>query len=154
MGHLTIDQLSTLNAVISAAPVAKEITWNRVDDSTGESLSDTFTIFVRKLAYEDQEQMMVMSGALDSIAEENLDIDDEDEQPQRKKASRKSITAALIATAVRLGENSTEELTHEQAARLHPTLAQAMLQAIAEVNPVPKQKKARARRGSVARAGA
>lgn len=147
---MQIDQLINMGGLISAAPVPQEITWVRIDPDSGEELSDTFTIHVRKLAYEDQERMLMMAGAFDRLHDDDAETDS---QQAPKKVSQKSINSALIATAVRLGETADQELTYEQASRLHHTLAGAMLDAISKVNPAPRKKKSGARRGNLARAG-
>jgi hypothetical protein len=150
---MNLQQLQALGGVLPSAPVPQEITWTRIDEATGEELGDTFTVFVRRLAYVDQERMMQLAGVFDHLLDDE-DADESAAEKAAKRVSQKSINSALIATAIRLGDDAQEELTYEQAMQLHPMLARAMLDAISKVNPAPRKKKAPARRGSLARAGA
>lgn len=150
--NIDLEQLAAIGGVISAAPIPEEITWKRVSDD-GDHLEDVFTIHVRKLAYIDQERIFKMAGIYESLepaeGESNADF-----QARFKELQKKSANAALICVAVRLGDDATEELSYENACRLHPSLAAALLNAIYKVNPSPRKKKAQPARSNVARAGA
>lgn len=145
---MDLKQLTDLGGVRPAALVPVEVTWARLDDVTGEDLSTTFTVHVRRLAYIDQERIFVMSGMFDN------EVDLDDDVPAVAKPA-KSANAALIVTAVRFGKEGEEDLTYEMACNLHPTLAMALIGAINKVNPLPpSKKKALAKRSNVARVGA
>lgn len=144
---MDLKQLTDLGGVRPAALVPVEVTWARLDDVTGEDLSTTFTVHVRRLAYIDQERIFVMSGMLD-------EIEDDEDGPKAAKPA-KSANAALIATAVRFGDSGEEDLSYEMACNLHHSLAMTLIRAINKVNPPPpNKKKALVKRSNVARVGA
>lgn len=126
---MNVDQLSKLGGVIPAAPVKKTITWTRVGKG-GKEVSDTFDVFVRRLAYADQERILKLSGIYDQF------VRGEDDE----SLNDPSINAATIAVALRLGEDGQERLSYEQCCQLDPSLASQFIIAINEVNPTPSKK--------------
>jgi len=145
---VNLEQLTELGGVVPGDLVPQDVTWARIDDKTGEEVSDTFKVFVRRLAYIDQERMFRMAGLFDKI-----DPEDPDAEALVNEVEQKSINAALIATAIRLGDEGEQTMSYEQACCLRPDLAQVFMSAINHVNPVPSKKKARSRRSNLARAG-
>lgn len=150
--NIDLEQLAAIGGVISAAPVPQEITWKRLSDD-GDQVEDVFTIHVRKLAYIDQERIFKIAGIYESLEPAEGETD-ADFQNRYRELQKLSANAALICVSVRLGEDATEEMTYDQACRLHPSLASALLSAIYKVNPSPRKKKAQPARSNVARAGA
>ncbi|OFE11379.1 hypothetical protein PHACT_12540 [Pseudohongiella acticola] len=144
---MNVEQLIASGAVRPTELIKKEITWARIDESSGDELVDVFDVHVRRLAYIDQERMLRMAFR------SSRDASDDDEDAVQP-AQHDSTTAALICVAIRLGDDASEELTYDQARQLEPNLARAMLDAINLVNPTPVKKKALARGSSLARAGA
>lgn len=107
---MNLDGLRAAGAVISDAPVRREITWTRPVD--GVEKTDTFDVHVRPVAFG------IMEAALRSRS------DDE-----------RSINAAFIAQCVLLGDGPEfEHFEYSDAYWLEPSLAHALLTAIREVN--------------------
>jgi hypothetical protein len=146
---VNLEQLTELGGVVPGDLVPQDVTWNRIDDNTGEEVSDTFKVFVRRLAYIDQERMFRMAGLYDKV-----DPDNPDAEALLNEVEQKSINAALIATAIRLGDEGEETMPYETACSLKPSLAQAFIEAVHKVNHAPRKKKARSPRSNLARAGA
>lgn len=105
---LNIQQLQAGGAFVSDAPIKKHIEW-MIGRQNFEG-----DIFVRGLGIEEWERHFRVEG------------------------STKRITATLIAATIRLGDEGTEELTVDQAASLHPSLATAMMNAAREVHDPKK----------------
>jgi hypothetical protein len=105
----SLKDLKAMGAFVPDAPIKKEIKF-RLDD--GEER--TAEIFVKRL----------------NIGEyESLFLTDTEERGR---------TAKMIAEGIRLGEKGEERLTFQQAYKLHPSLAGAMVVAFNEVN-TPKK---------------
>lgn len=111
---MKLNDLKKLGGVVSAAPVQKEITWKKVDES-GVEQEYKFTVFVIKHSF----------GTIEQIYADKED---------RSKA------AAFIAKSIRLGEKGEEVLTYEDAYQLESSLATQFLGAINEVNGTGKVK--------------
>ena len=124
---MNIEQLTKIGAIVPALPQEEEIEWTQVDYA-GEEQTYTATVFVRRLAYADQERMLKLCGYFDRV-EEGEDVPED-----------KSTNSALIAIAVRFGDEAQEALTYEQACCLHPALAHELILAITKVNPTAKKK--------------
>lgn len=105
----SIKDLQQLGGFVSDKPIKKTITFKLDDD---EELSAE--IWVRKLSIGDYEQLYIAD------------------------ADNRSRTAKAITVGIRLGAEGKEVLSFEQAFKLHPRLAGAMLEAFNEVN-TPKK---------------
>ena len=113
---MDLNQLKSRGGVYTAPPVPKEIVWTHADPETGEDVTDTFTIHVRRLPYGDVERMI------------------------KALQEGRSQTAEMISAAVRLGENGKETIDYDTALLLDPALAGLFAKAVEEVNT--RQKKA------------
>lgn len=111
---MNLKKLREAGAFLSPAPVKRQITWKHAGDD-GESHEDTFDIFVMKLSY----------GVIDSLTSEK---------------DQRSRNAALIAEAIRLGDNAKERLSYEDAYQLQTSLAMQFIVAIVDVNKLPSTK--------------
>lgn len=106
----SVKQLKELGGFVSDKPVKKDITFS-IDG--GDEL--TATIHVKQL----------------NIGEyETLFLTDTEERAR---------TAKAISVAITLGEDGREKISFQDAYRLHPKLAGAMLVAFNEVNNPPKK---------------
>jgi hypothetical protein len=134
---VNLDQLKSAGGIVSDKPVRQEIVWNRTtDEGVEETL--TFDVYVVRLAYGDYEQLYMPTTRT---------VDDDDAEPERH-----SLQSELISLCIRLGENADERLTYEQAYRLQPGLAAAMIRAINKVMGKAQKKPDRDGR-AVARTG-
>lgn len=108
---MDLDDLKKNGGIVPVAPVEKEVTWTRTDDS-GEEVSDTFTIHVRRRSY----------GSIEKIITAGL------------SDSERSRSAMFISESLLLGEDGCQQISYEDAYQLHPTLAAVFVNAINEVN--------------------
>ena len=102
---LTLNDLNSSGAFVSAAPVKRSITFT-LDD--GEQRSGD--IHVKRLSIGDHEKLFL--GAPD----------------------KESRTALLISEVITLGDDGRERISFEKAYQLHPSIAGAMIQQFNEVN--------------------
>lgn len=102
---MDINELQAMGGFVDAAPVPKEIKWRSPE---GKELKGTIHIV--------RQPFGVMEAAFAG--------DDAD----------RSRGAQMIHLSVRLGANASEQLTYEQAYKLYPGLAWAMVTAINEAN--------------------
>lgn len=112
---MNLKQLRERGGFVPSAPVKKSIVWKTTDEKSGAEEDVAFDIFVRKLSF----------GMVESIATD---------------PDGKSRNATLISLAVVLGDDGKETLSYTDAYQLKPSLARAMVIAIAEVNALPKPK--------------
>jgi len=105
----SLKELRGLGAFVSDKPVRKDITFKLDDD-----IEHTFTIHVKKLSIGDYEALF-LSGK-----------------------DERSNTARMISSAVTVGDDGKEKIGFEDAYRLHPSLAGAMVTAFTEVNSSKK----------------
>lgn len=112
---MNLKQLRERGGFVSAKPVKKSVTWKQVDDLSGAGEDVTFDVWVSKLSF----------GMIESLA---------------TAPDRRSRNAALIAEAIRLGDEGKDALSYQDAYQLKPSLARALVIAIAEVNALPKPK--------------
>lgn len=105
----SLKDLKALGGFVPSAPIKKEIKFKLDDDTDYDAI-----IHVKKLAVGDYEALFVV------------------DKEQRSK------TAKLISEAVTLGPEGKERITFEDAYRLHPRLASAMVDAFNEVNAAKK----------------
>lgn len=106
----SIEELRAIGAFVNGAPVVKRIVF------TINGQEYDATVHVRRRSLGEQERIF--------------------QRTREQKDPRAA--AATIATLVHLGENGEETLTIDDAAALHPALADAMLAAIHEVETGPK----------------
>lgn len=107
---MNLAELKARGGFVSGALVKKEVSWTHMDPVSGDQITDTFTIHVRRLAYGDIERIFL--GGEDG---------------------ERSRSAAVIAARVLLGEKADERLSYEEAFQLEPSLAAALTDAIAKV---------------------
>lgn len=112
---MNLKQLREQGGFVSPKPVKKSITWKSADDLSGEEKEITGDVWVIKLSF----------GMIDELS---------------NGADQASRNAALIHHALRLGDKGEEQMTFRDAYQLKPSLARAMIIAIAEVNALPKPK--------------
>lgn len=110
--HSSLASLKAMGAVVDAAPIPRDITFT-LDDG----VEQTFTIFVRRMSIGEAEKVLRSS------------TDHE-----------RSQYALIISSSVSLGENGSEVIPYTTAYQFHPALANAMVDAVNEVNGnVPKK---------------
>ena len=105
----SLKDLRALGAFVSDKPVRKEIKFKLDGDD-----DYTAIIHVKKLAIGDYETLFLMGN--------------ED----------RSRTAKVISEAITLGDDGKERIKFEDAYKLHPSLARAMIDAFNEVNVAKK----------------
>ncbi|MCY1282205.1 Phage tail assembly chaperone, TAC [compost metagenome] len=108
---MNLDQLRAKGGIVESGQVKQSVEWTHVDEA-GETVTDKFDIFVKRLSYG------VMEDALSAAT------------PGQKR----SLTAGLISAAVGFGEDGQEALSYDEALQLHPGLAKALSEAVREVN--------------------
>jgi hypothetical protein len=113
---MKLAELQEKGAFINSELVPKELLWTRVVD--GEEVTDAFTVHVARLSYGVFERAIGMA-------------------PQE---GDRSLAAALIAAAVRLGDDGSERLTYDQAYSLEVGLATLLSNAVSEVNGLNQSK--------------
>lgn len=108
---MKLADLRAKGGVVDRAPVAKEVTWTRVD-AEGVEQSDTFTIHVARQSVGAMERMFF----------------DDPNDPDRSRS------ANVISKSIRLGKGGEEAISYEEAYQLEPSLAAVFLKAFREVN--------------------
>jgi hypothetical protein len=118
---MDIKTLSGKGAFVQSPPVPKEVTWTH--EENGEEITDTFTVFVRRMSVGWMDRVMIPPPA-----------------PRRKKGAPSvkakpwSRTAALLAGSILWGENGEEEMTYAQADSLDIGLSAELMRVFNEVN--------------------
>lgn len=105
----TLKELRGLGAFIPDKPIKKEIKFKLDSD---EELSAS--IHVKRLSIGDYESLIL------------------------NETDTRSRTAKMISSAITLGDDGKERISFEDAYRLHPSLAGAMISAFNEVNSAKK----------------
>lgn len=103
---MNLAQLQAAGAFVEAAPVKTPVTWTR-QNATGEEVSDTFDVWVRRRSF----------GTMERVAMLGED---------------RSKSAKMLSECILLGEEQ-EALSYEQAYQLDPSLAFALVQAVKDV---------------------
>lgn len=109
---MDLKQLQSKGGFVSSVPVPTEVEWTRIDEATGEVVTDTFTVHVLRKAVGWMDRAYRIAAG----------------------ATEHSRTAAVIAEGVRFGKNGEEQMSYEQAAALDLSLANALLDAFNRVN--------------------
>jgi hypothetical protein len=115
---MNLEQLVATGGLVQNGPVEKQISW------AGEPRR----VFVKTLSYADHERILRLCGVFGG---------DDGESSGRDASSN----AAVIAVAIRLGDDAKERLTYDQACALHPDLARELLRVVDEVNHLASGKK-------------
>jgi hypothetical protein len=110
----TLNELKSKGGLVPDAPIRKTITFDSTDHATGATEQVEANIFVRQLSVGEYEALFFA---------------------QDDKRSR---TAKIISEAIRLGESGKERISFEDAYKLTPSLAGAMVEAFNEVNIAKK----------------
>lgn len=108
---MDLKQLRARGAFVKAPPVPTEVTWVHEDEESGETMTDTFTVYVRRMSV----------GWMDRVLRPGTDPD-------------RSRTALLISEAILFGEDGKERMRYEDAYELNYGLATALLTAFNNVN--------------------
>jgi hypothetical protein len=108
---MDLKQLRAKGAFVKAPPVPVEVTWVHEDEETKETMTDTFTVHVRRMSV----------GWLDRVLVPGPD-------PMRSR------TATLITEGILFGEGGNERMSYEEAYQLNFGLATALLEAFQKVN--------------------
>lgn len=104
--------------LVPQTPVIKEVSWTHADPD-GADVTDTFTVRVRRLSAGEVERLWEV----------------------RAKDSDRSYTAAVLSSCVLLGDAGDTRLSYEDAFRLDPGLAEALLEdAVQVVNPLRRKR--------------
>lgn len=106
-------QLRAKGAFIATDMEPVEVSWTHADPESGEEMTDTFTVFVRRLS----------AGWLDRVFART-----------RVGGPGISRTAALISEGIGFGEGGAERLTYEEAFQLDFDLANELANAFNKVN--------------------
>ncbi len=112
---MNLKELQEKGGFVPPTTVQKSVSWVFVDEK-GNEHQHSGTVRVKKHSAGTIEQMWGSADKKDQ-----------------------SFTATLISKSVALGENGEEPLTHKQAFDLYPALAEALVAAIDEVNPLKKR---------------
>lgn len=108
---MNLKELRERGGIVSSAPVKHEVTWDRTaEDGTADPV--TFTVYVRKHSFGSIERLFAADA----------------KDPERSRA------AVFISESVLLGEDGSEQITYEDAYRLDPGLAKALMDAVSAVN--------------------
>lgn len=107
---MDISRLREIGGIVPAAPVRREVSWTRRAES-GEEVTDTFTVFIRKHS----------CATVERISDARHDQD-------------RSAVALILSESVRLGEDGSESLSYELALELDPQLARILVDAVNDVN--------------------
>lgn len=105
---MNLQELKDCGGIVSTDPIPKEVAWVK-KGARGKPVAKKFTVYVVRQAFGDVERLITSST-------------------DRCKA------AMFISTSIRLGEGGKESLSYEDAYRLDPGLASALVKAIGEVN--------------------
>lgn len=106
---MNLAELKAKGGCVDLAPVRRTIAWKHRDEH-GEEITDTFDVWVTRLAF----------GVIDRLSK--LD------------SAERSTNAELIAASIRLGEHAEEQVSYEVAYSLNASLAIELVSAVAEVN--------------------
>lgn len=112
---MNLKQLKAKGGVLDGALIKKQVTWVHLDSKTGKSITDKFTVHVRRQSF----------GVI-----ERLFAPDEAEQSRNAK---------YIAASVMLGAEGDEALSYEDAFNLESSLGFAILTAVNEANGTGKE---------------
>lgn len=135
---MNLEQLTKAGGIISDKPIKQQISWKRTTEE-GEEEPLSFDVYVVPLAYGDYERL---------YTPRSRGVDEGD----AAEAEHHSLQSELISVCIRLGEKADERLTYEQAYRLQPSLAHALIKAINKVIGAKQKKPIRDGR-AVARTG-
>lgn len=114
---MDLAELQKIGGFVPSEPVQQEVSWTPPE---GEPV--TFAVHIRKLS----------AGSIERLWSDT-----------RKDRSH---MAGLIAESVLLGDKGDGRLTYDQAFSLDPTLAEAFVTAIDQVNPLKKRSVANAKK--------
>lgn len=104
--------------MVPQTPVIREVSWTHAGPD-GADVTDTFTVRVKKLSAGEVERLWVV----------------------RAKETNRSYAAAVLSETVLLGDEGDTRLSYEDAYRLDPELAEALLEdAVHVVNPLRRRK--------------
>lgn len=109
----SLKELQAIGGFIADKPVLKTIKFQTPDEA-GELVDRVYDVFVKRLSVGDYEALF---------------LTDKEE---------KSRTAKLISETIMLGKDGSERISFQQAYKLHPSLAAAMVEAFNEVNSAKK----------------
>ena len=107
---MDLNRLRELGGIVSSIPVKREVSWGHLTD-TGEEVTDTFTVHIRKHSCGTMERFHAARDAQD-----------------------KSGPALIISESVLLGEDGAEPIPYDVAFQLDTRLARVLIDAINEVN--------------------
>jgi len=113
---MNLKELQEKGGFVPQTTVQKSVSWVDVDEQ-GNETQHSGTVRVKKHSAGTIEQMW---GSAERVKDP-------------------SFTATLISKSVFLGDEGEEKLTYQQAYDLLPALAEAMVSAIDEVNPLKKR---------------
>ncbi len=117
---MKLNDLKAAGAFVEAAPVKKFVTWAHLDEK-GKPITDKFTVLVKRQSFEVIEKLYAPAEGEDEAS-----------------LAKRSRNAKLISECVLLGEQGDEQIPYEDALRLEPNLAFALLNAVHEVNGIGK----------------
>jgi len=107
---MNLKQLKARGGIVDGQPVKKEVSWKHLDAESGQEVTDSFTLHIRRQSF----------GVI-----ERLFAQDQTEQ---------SRNASYLAACVSLGDDGTEALGYDDAYNLEPSLGFLILNAVNEVN--------------------
>jgi hypothetical protein len=108
---MDLSKLQELGGFVPPTPVKRQVTWT---PDEGESV--TFTVHIKKLS----------AGQIERLYRD----------PRRDR----SISALMISETLLLGDDGKETMPFEKAFEIVPSLANALLEVIEDINPISKRK--------------
>lgn len=118
---MDLQWLQDSGGIVPQVPVTKEVSWTHLNPE-GDEVTDTFSVRVKRLTVGELERLWAEAG----------------------KNPGRSHSATMLSETVILGDEGEERLSYEQAFRLDPTLADALLaDAVNPVNPLRRGKSAK-----------
>lgn len=116
---MELNELTEKGAFVGDAPVAKEIEWTHVDDKTGETVTDKFTVHVHRRSVEWVDEITQIARGTDGL----------------------SRTSLIVSQGILFGAKADQRMSYEMAQKLDIVLATLFVRAFNEVNvgdPDPK----------------
>lgn len=110
---MNLKELKARGGFISPIPVKRDVEWKHIDPTSGEEVTDKFSVFVKRQSF----------GAIERLFVANDD---------------RSKSATFISECILLGDDAKDRMTYEDAYQLDPGLAAVLVKAINEVNQTDK----------------
>lgn len=107
---MNLKQLKAKGGIVDGQPIRKEVSWTHLDHRSGNEVTDTFTLHIRRQSF----------GVIERLFTQG--------------ESTHSRNASYLAACVTLGAQGMETLSYDDAYSLEPSLGFLLLNAVNEVN--------------------